>query len=126
MFQGSRGKHDPPGLLLAITFSACVAIPGALEADAAQNRAHDGTQGRRLDHDGNPGGRLRSGLRRLLVTGSEQALKLASEGAAKGEVQAETLLGRKLYSEGSGVRQDDAKAVEWFTKGPLAGDGARQ
>src|SRR5262245_58213027 len=51
----------------------------------------------------------------------EAALKHVTEVASKGEVQANPLLGL-LYERGRGVRQDEAKAVEWYTKGALAGD----
>ena len=37
----------------------------------------------------------------------DEALKLATEAAAKGEVQANTLLGL-IYEQGLGVRQDEA------------------
>src|SRR3974390_2438154 len=49
------------------------------------------------------------------------ALKLAAEAAAKGEVQANTLLGL-LYDQGLGIRKDEVKAAEWYTKGATAGD----
>src|SRR5215472_8256622 len=51
----------------------------------------------------------------------DDALKLATDAAARGEVQAYTLLGL-MYEKGRGVRQDEAKAAEWYTKGALAGD----
>ncbi len=51
----------------------------------------------------------------------EDALKLATEAAGRGEAQANTLIG-DMYEEGLGVTKDNVKAAEWFTKGAVAGD----
>ena len=49
------------------------------------------------------------------------AMRLATEAAARGEHQADTLIG-DMYEQALGVKQDYIKAAEWFTKGAVAGD----
>ncbi|MGA9547212.1 MAG: hypothetical protein WBS14_05960, partial [Rhodomicrobium sp.] len=49
------------------------------------------------------------------------AMRLATEAAARGEHQADTLIG-DMYEQAFGVKQDYIKAAEWFTKGAVAGD----
>ena len=87
-----------PGLFLAITFSACVAIAGALDADAAQKPAAPAAapKGGGWSTAETPAGAYDPAYAAYDSGRYEQALKLASEGAAKGEVQAETLLGKTL------------------------------
>ena len=49
------------------------------------------------------------------------ALKLAQDAAAKGEPQANTLIGR-IYDDGLGVPKDERKAVEYFKRASDMGD----
>ena len=49
------------------------------------------------------------------------AMRLATEAAARGEHQADTLIG-DMYEQALGVKQDYMKAAEWFTKAAVAGD----
>ncbi|MBS0232941.1 MAG: SEL1-like repeat protein [Proteobacteria bacterium] len=49
------------------------------------------------------------------------ALKLAQEAAARGEPQANTLIGR-IYTDGLGVQKDDRKAFEFFQRASDMGD----
>ncbi len=49
------------------------------------------------------------------------ALKLAEEAAARGEPQANTLIGR-IYSDGLGVQKDNRKADEYFKRASDMGD----
>jgi len=49
------------------------------------------------------------------------AMRLATESAARGELQAGTLIG-DMYEQGLGVKRDYMKAAEWFTKAAVAGD----
>ncbi len=49
------------------------------------------------------------------------ALKLANDAAARGEPQANTLIGR-IYGEGLGVPKDEKAAVEWYTRAADLGD----
>ena len=112
-----------PGLFLAITFSACVAIAGALDAEAAQKPAAPAAapKGGGWSTAETPAGAYDPAYAAYDSGRYEQALKLASEGAAKGEVQADTLLGR-LYAEGSASARTMQRLLEWFTKGAVAGD----
>ena len=47
------------------------------------------------------------------------AMRLATEAAARGEHQADTLIG-DMYEQALGVKQDYIKSAEWFTKGARA------
>ncbi|MBA2127047.1 hypothetical protein DLM45_12565 [Hyphomicrobium methylovorum] len=49
------------------------------------------------------------------------ALKLAEEAAARGEPQANTLIGR-IYTEGLGIKKDPVKAYSYFSKAAELGD----
>ncbi len=109
-----------PKLLLAIAFCACMTTGGGRNAFAVQKAApaaKGAWQAAEVPASSNDPAYAAYDSGQY-----EQALKLAAEAAAKGEIQANTLIG-KLYAEGLvGVRQDDAKAAEWFTKGAVAGD----
>ena len=110
-----------PKLFLAMTFCATATIGGAWNAGAAPKPAAAPAAKGGWSATEAPVASFDPAYAAYDSGNYGQALKLATDAAAKGEVQADTLIG-KLYSEGLGIRQDEAKAAEWFTKGAVAGD----
>jgi TPR repeat protein len=112
-----------PGVWLSLLLVAAMMAP-AVRA-ASEPRMHPVLEGRsallhRLSELGLDRQRYVEGLRALAEGDNEGGLRILETLAAAGYVEAQFRMGM-LYSRGTGVRQDRARALEWFRRAAAQG-----